>query len=131
MFRKESLPNVGTSLGIERIIDLMDILQLYPPNIVGTVVEALVTVFNAESRPAAAKLAADLRAGGVRTELFMQDRALGKQFEYANKKGIPLVATQGSEEIASGTVKLKRLSDGTELTVDRNAVAEKIIAMLR
>jgi len=32
-----------------------------------------VTAFNAESRPAAAKLAADLRAGGVRTELYMQD----------------------------------------------------------
>jgi len=50
MFRKESLPNVGTTLGIERIIDLMDILQLYPPNIVGTVVQVLVTVFNEESR---------------------------------------------------------------------------------
>jgi histidyl-tRNA synthetase len=131
MFRKESLPNVGTTLGIERIIDLMDILQLYPPNIVGTVVEVLVTVFNEESRPAAAKLAADLRAGGVRTELYMQDRALGKQFEYANKKGVPMVAILGSDEIAAGVVKLKRLGDGTEVTIDRNSVAEKAIAMLR
>jgi len=131
MFRKESLPNVGTTLGIERIIDLMDILQLYPPNIVGTVVEGLVTVFNEELRPSAAKLAADLRAGGVRTELYMQDKGLGKQFEYANKKGIPLVVIQGPEEVAAGVVKLKRLGDGTEVTVDRSAVAEKIIAILR
>jgi len=131
MFRKESLPTVGTSLGIERIIDLMDILQLYPPNIVGTVVELLVTVFDEESRPMASKLASDLRAGGVRTELYMQDKALGKQFEYANKKAIPLVAVQGSEEIKAGVVKLKRLSDGTEVTINRNEVAEKVIAMLR
>ena len=131
MFRKESLPNVGTTLGIERIIDLMDILQLYPPNIVGTVVEALVTVFNAESRPAAAKLAADLRAGGVRTELYMQDRTLGKQLEYANKKGIPLVLIQRPEETSAGVVKLKRLSDGVEVTVVPSEVAEKTIAMLR
>ncbi|MBI1281176.1 MAG: histidine--tRNA ligase [Anaerolineaceae bacterium] len=131
MFRKESLPNVGTSLGIERIIDLMDILNLYPPNIVGTVVETLVTVFNEESRPAAAKLAADLRAGGVRTELYMQDRALGKQFEYANKKGIPMVAIQGPEEISAGVVKLKRLSDGSEVTVNPSAAADKVISMLR
>lgn len=131
MFRKESLPTVGTSLGIERIIDLMDILQLYPPNIVGTVVEVLVTVFNEESRPAASKLAADLRAGGVRTELYMQDKGLGKQFEYANKKSIPMVAVQGSEEVTAGVVKLKRLNDGTEVTVDRSSVAEKVIAMLR
>ena len=67
----------------------------------------------------------------MRTELYMQDRSLGKQFEYADKKGIPLVAIQGSEEIAAGVVKLKRLSDGMEVTVDRNAVAEKIIATLR
>ena len=131
MFRKESLPTVGTSLGIERIIDLMEILQLYPPNIVGTVVETLVTVFNDEARPAAAKLAADLRAGGVRTELYMQDKGLGKQFEYANKKGIPLVAVQGPDEVAAGVVKLKRLSDGSEVTADRNAVAQKVIDMLR
>ncbi len=131
MFRKESLPNVGTSLGIERIIDLMEILQLYPPNIVGTVVETLVTIFDADSRPAASKLAADLRADGVRTELYMQDKGLGKQLEYANKKGIPLVAIQGPEEIAAGVIKLKRLSDGTEISVDRNAAAQKIITMLR
>ncbi len=131
MFRKESLPTVGTSLGIERIVDLMDILQLYPPNIVGTVVEVLVTVFNEEARPAAAKLAADLRAGGVHTELYMQDKGLGKQFEYANKKGIPMVAVQGSEEVAAGVVKLKRLSDGTEVTVERSAVANKAKTMLR
>ncbi len=130
MFRKESLPNVGTSLGIERIIDLMDILELYPPHLVGTVVEVLVTVFNEESRPAAGKLAADLRAGGVRTELYMQDKSLGKQFEYANKKGVPLVAIQGSDEVAANVIKLKRLSDGTEITVDRGAVAEKALLML-
>ncbi len=131
MFRKESLPNVGTSLGIERIIDLMDILQLYPPNIVGTVVEVLVTVFNEEARSVSSKLAMDLRTGGVRTEVYMQDKGLGKQFDYANKKGIPLVAVQGPDEVNAGVVKLKRLSDGTEITVDRQAVAEKAIALIR
>ncbi len=125
MFRKESLPNVGTSLGIERIIDLMDLLQLYPPNIVGTVVEVLVTVFNEESRIASTRLASELRAGGVRTELYMQERAFGKQFEYANKKAIPVVAIVGPEEVNAGVVKLKRLSDGTEVTVERANVAAK------
>lgn len=131
MFRKESLPTVGTSLGIERIIDLMDLLQLYPSNIVGTVVEALVTVFNAETQAAAAALASELRSGGVRTELYMQDRALGKQFEYANKKMIPLVAVQGPDEVHAGVVKLKRLSDGTEVTVSRESAAETIKEMVR
>lgn len=131
LFRKESLPNVGTSLGIERIIDLMDILQLYPPNLIGTVVQLLVTTFNEESRPSAAKLATDLRTGGVRTELYMQEKALGKQIEYANKKGIPLVAIQGPDEVTAGVVKLKRLSDGTEISVNRDEVADKAHSLLQ
>jgi len=130
MFRKESLPNVGTSLGIERIIDLMDLLGLYPANIVGTVVQVLVTVFNEESRSASARLASDLRAGGVRTELYMQERAFGKQFEYANKKAIPVVAIVGPEEISAGVVKLKRLSDGQEVTVERANVAAKALELV-
>ncbi len=130
LFRKESLPTVGTSLGIERIIDLMDILNLYPPNIVGTVVEVLVTAFNDETRGQSARLAADFRAGGVKTELYMQDKNLGKQFDYANKKSIPLVAILGPEEIASGKVKLKRLGDGTEEVVARAEVVEKAKGLL-
>jgi len=44
LFRKQSLPTTGTSLGIERIIDLMDALNLYPPELTSTVVQVLVTV---------------------------------------------------------------------------------------
>ncbi|MEZ4670323.1 MAG: His/Gly/Thr/Pro-type tRNA ligase C-terminal domain-containing protein [Anaerolineae bacterium] len=130
LFRKESLPTVGTSLGIERIIDLMDILNLYPPNIVGTVVEVLVTVFNEESRPESARLAAELRRGGIRTELYMQDKNLGKQFDYANKKQIPLVAVLGPEELSKNVVKLKRLGDGTEVQVARSEAIEQSRALV-
>lgn len=131
LFRKDSLPTVGTALGIERIIDLMDILNLYPPNIVGTVVEVLVAVFNDSTRSESAKLAADLRAAGVRTELYMQDKGLGKQFDYANKKGIPLVAIMGPDEIAQGTVKLKRLSDGSETSSNHETVSQNIRDLLK
>ncbi|MBL8155350.1 MAG: histidine--tRNA ligase [Anaerolineae bacterium] len=130
LFRKESLPTVGTSLGIERIIDLMDILKLYPADVVGTVVQVMVTVFNEESRPAAMRLAGELRNGGVQTELYMQDKGLGKQFDYANKKGIRLVAIQGPDEIAQGVIKLKRLSDGSETTVQQAQVVDQIRTLL-
>jgi len=130
LFRKESLPTVGTSLGIERIIDLMDILNLYPPDIVGTVVQTFVTVFNDETRRASTGLAAALRASGIRTELYMQDKGLGKQFDYANKKGIPIVAIIGPDEAAAGLVKLKRLADGQEVTVAQSEAAERVLGLL-
>jgi len=130
MFRGDSLPTTGTSLGIERIIDLMDILQLYPPDLGGTVVQVMVGVFGDETRAQATALAAELRAEGVCTELYLQDRAIGKQMSYADKKGIPIVAMLGSEEVAQGIVKLKRLRDGFELSTPRTEVSSAVRTML-
>ncbi|MCS7070435.1 MAG: His/Gly/Thr/Pro-type tRNA ligase C-terminal domain-containing protein, partial [Anaerolinea sp.] len=130
LFRGEPLPTTGTSLGIERIIDLMDILNLYPPHIGGTVVDVFVAVFNETTRPAATRLAADLRAAGVRTELYLQDKNLGKQMSYADKKGIPVVALPGEDEIAAGAVKLKRLRDGHEVTVPLAEAPSAVRALL-
>ncbi|TVR19863.1 MAG: histidine--tRNA ligase [Anaerolineaceae bacterium] len=117
LFRRESLPTTGVSLGIERIIDLMDVFALYPDDIGGTVVQALVTVFDESTRRDSARLAARLREGGIRTELFMEDKKLGKQFNHADKKGVRLVAVIGPDEAAQGVVKLKRLADGHEQVV--------------
>lgn len=131
LFRKESLPTTGTALGIERIIDLMDDLNLYPANIGGTVVQVLVTVFDATTRDHAAGLTAQLRAANVNTELYLLDKKLGQQFSHADKKGIPLVVIAGPEEIANDQVKLKRLRDGQEVTVSRAEIAAKISELLQ
>ncbi|MGB1285909.1 MAG: histidine--tRNA ligase, partial [Aggregatilineales bacterium] len=128
LFRKESLPTTGTSLGIERIIDLMDELNLYPAHIAGTVVQVLVSVFNDETRADSAKFAAKLRQAGINSELYMDDGRLklGKQFNHADKKGIPIVAIMGPDEIEKGLVSIKRLRDGEEVTVSVDEAAVKI-----
>lgn len=130
LFRRESLPTTGTSLGIERIIDLMDILELYPVHLNATVVQALVTVFGDDTRAEATRLAAELRAAGINTELYLDQRGLGKQMQYADKRRIPVVAILGTEEIAAGVVKLKRLADGAEVSAPRAAVADQVRALL-
>jgi len=48
LFSNQSLPMTGTSFGIERIIDVMDELAMYPPNVGLTVTQVLVTVFDRE-----------------------------------------------------------------------------------
>ena len=131
LFRGESLPTTGTSLGIERLIDLMDILNLYPSDIGGTVVEVLVTVFNTETQRESEKLAAELRRAGIRTELYMLDKQIGRQIGYADKKGIPLVALLGADEIAAGVVKFKRLKDGYEVLIERGEVGQEVGNLLR
>jgi histidyl-tRNA synthetase len=130
LFRKDSLPTTGISLGIERIIDVLDELNLYPESVSGTVVKALVTVFSPETRAASTAIAAELRNAGIQTELALQDKKLGQQFGLADKRGVPVVVVAGPEELAAGTVKLKRLRDGQEVTVPRAAMVEALRGLL-
>ena len=131
LFRKESLPTTGTSLGIERIIDLMDELKLYPTHIGGTVVEVLVTVFDEATRPESAKFATELREAGIRTELYLEDKKIGKQFNHADKKGIPVVAIIGPDEAKAGKVTLRHLADGQEISTERANATEKARELLK
>ena len=130
MFRKQSLPTTGTSFGIERIIDLMNELDLYPANLGGTLVQVLVTVFDRETRKISIKIANQLRDAGINTELYFEPRKLGRQINYADKKGIPIVAIAGPDEIDAGAVKLRRLADGEERTVALALVADSATKML-
>lgn len=129
LFRKESLPTVGISLGIERLIVLMEQRNLYPPGLRKTVVQALVTVFAPETRVESMALAAELRAANFPTELFLQDAKLGKQLAYADKKGIPFVLILGPDEIASGLVKVRDLRQQAEVSVARNDIVTTLQAL--
>ena len=131
MFRRQSLPTTGTSFGLERIIDLMDELDLYPAHIGGTLVQVLVTVFSDETRKTSMQIADELRRAGINTEIFLESRKLGRQFNYADKKGIPLVAVAGPDEIENGVVKLRRLRDGEEAVVDLARAAERAVDLLQ
>ena len=130
MFRKGSLPTTGTSFGIERIIDLMEALDLYPAHLGGTSVQALVTVFSGATLRDSMRIANCLRDAGLNTEVYFQARKLGRQFSYADKKGIPIVAVAGSDEIAAGALKLRRLRDGAEKTVPLADAARTVKALL-
>ena len=130
MFRRQSLPTTGTSFGLERIIDLMDELNLYPEHLGGTLVQALVTVFSEETRKVSMKIADELRRAGINTELYLEGRKLGRQFTYADRKGIPLVAVAGPDELERGVVKLRRLRDGQEAAVDLARAGESARALL-
>ena len=88
------------------------------------------TVFNQETKQESAKLAAQLRQAGINTELHMEGKKLGKQFNYADKKGIPVVAIIAPDEIENGVVKFKRLRDGQEITSERAVSAESVKGIL-
>lgn len=131
LFRAQSMPLTGSSLGVERIIDLMDLLDLYPPDIGSTVVQCVVTVFDQDTQAEALKLASELRAGGIRTEPYLNPkRNIGKQIQYADRKGAQVVAFLGSDEIKQGIVSFKRLRDGHEFVAKRTEAAVAVREVL-
>lgn len=117
------LPNmsgVGISFGIERIIDVMDTLELLPA-VDASACKVLFTYFDPEGQLKCLSLANSLRASGIACEVYPDIAKIKKSFEYADKKGIKFVAVIGSEEIKSGLISLKDMISGSqeEFTLDQ------------
>lgn len=123
LFSKNSLPATGTTIGIERIIDVMDELQMFPPNLGKTVTQVLVTVFDAERRAAALALTMELRAAGVNAETWYDADGLGKQLKYAAAKSIPYALIAGPDELAADAVTLRDLVTGEQTRLARGKIA--------
>ena len=107
-FTKQALPGVGISIGLTRLLSrLFDAGLLHAD--AKTPTQVLVTVMDPALRGQCLALAAELRAAGLNTELYTQDRKLGDQIKYADRKGIPVAAILGDSEARAGTVVLKAL----------------------
>ena len=94
-------PGVGLSIGLSRLVSYM----LHTAGAHASRVSpaaVLVAVWNEEDRPAANRIANQLRARGIATDVAPTAAKLGKQIKYADKLGIPYVwfpatAAEGAE----------------------------------
>ena len=128
MFTGRTLPATGTTIGIERIIDVMEELEMFPPGVGRTVTQLLVTRFNPELVVDSLKVAAALRGTGLNVELYFEDESLARQVRYADRRGIPYVAILGPDEVAGGRVTLRDLVGGRQVTVLREEASAQIEA---
>ncbi len=119
MFLGEEVPACGISLGLERILVVMDERGMFPADLSGAPADVMVTIWNRESIPDALALAAGLRSSGIRVEVYPEADKLGKQFKYASARGIPYVAVVGDDEAAAGVVTVKSLATGEQQRVPR------------
>jgi histidyl-tRNA synthetase len=130
MFSGDQVPACGFSLGLERILVVMGERGMFPPEVTATPADALLTLWNAAGRGDALALARDLRAAGLRVEVYPEADKLGKQFKYASARAIPFVVVQGDDERARGEVAVKALGPGTQTSVARAEAGAWIRAAL-
>ena len=124
MFQKQPIAAVGFSLGLERVLLVMEERGMFPPLGVGP--QVLLCRMDTASAQQAIKVATALRAQGLRVEVFADDKPLGKQLAYADKIGAPFAAVLGPAELAAGTVALKHLQSGAQVTVPIADVAVQV-----
>jgi histidyl-tRNA synthetase len=127
MFGKEKIPACGFSLGLERILVVMDERNMFPAEVVSTSVDVMVTIWNEESIGESLKLANDLRQQGLRVLLYPEADKLGKQLKYASQLNIPYVCVLGESELAVNQVTLKNMQTGEQETLPRAEIAAKIL----
>ena len=116
-YSKSKLPGVGISIGLTRLF-----WQLREAGLVAaaeSTVDVLVSQMDAERLPDYLAIAAELRAGGINTEVQMEATKLGKQFKYADRAGIRFVLVVGEDEANRGVVAVKDLRRESQFEVSR------------
>ena len=109
MFGKEEIPAVGFSIGLERILFVMEERGMFPENLTTNSADVMITIWNEESAGESLKLAGELRATGLRVLVYPEADKLGKQFKYADSINIPYVCVFGETELAENKVSVKNL----------------------
>ena len=126
MFSGEQIPACGFSLGLERILVVMTERNMFPADVATAAADVMVTLFEGEPVEEALKLAADLRAAGLRVDVYPDADKLGKQFKYAASRGVKFVTIEGGDERARGVVTIKNMTTGDQEVVERSAAADVI-----
>nr|WP_321458554.1 histidine--tRNA ligase [uncultured Cohaesibacter sp.] len=118
-FVGRDVPATGFSIGVSRLMTaLKNLGKLGNETMVAPV---LVTVMDGDvaSLGHYMKMVQELRAEGVRAELYQGNwKKFGNQLKYADKRGCPLAIIQGSDEKEKGIVQIKDLEEGKRLSAE-------------
>ena len=126
MFLGKDVPACGFSLGLERIIVVMTEREMFPPGLVSSPADVMVTIWNEDWVGESLALATELRSKGLRVDVYPETDKMGKQFKYASSRDIPFVLIVGDDERARGEVAIKDMKTGEQQSVKRESVGDAI-----
>ncbi len=133
LYTKQHLPGIGASLGLDRLLAAMEELQLLPT--AATPAPVFVPFFEADRRDDYLRLAANLRAAGINTEVYPDPKKLGAQLKYADKQGFTIALIAGGSEWAESRCQIKTLATKESEVVayahdDATALIDRVQAIL-
>ena len=123
-FRGEPVPATGFSIGVSRLMTaLKNLGKLDASDVIAPVV-VLVMDKDTESLGRYQKMVADLRAAGIRSEMYLGGAGMKAQLKYADRRGSPVAIIQGGDERAKGELQIKDLIEGARMSAEITDNAE-------
>ena len=129
IFGLPDLSGVGISFGADRIYDVLAGLDKFPEDLT-SFTTLLFAQMDTAVVPYLLPVVTGLRECGVSCELYPDAGKLKKQFDYADRKRIPFISINGSDEVTSGKLNIKNLRTGEQRSFDRDD-RSSIMAFLR
>ena len=128
MFLGSDVPACGFSLGLERIVVVMQERGMFPAAASQSAVDVVVAAIDESAQTAALELASTLRrSAGVRVDLYPDvAKKMDRIFKYVDQRKARFIAVLGSDEVAAGTVTLRNVAQKTRDTMPRADVASFI-----
>jgi histidyl-tRNA synthetase len=118
-FTGQEVPAVGVSIGVDRLLAALDAKGNLDTGAQGPVV---VTVMDRERMADYLGMAAELRAAGIRAEVYLGNpKNFGNQLKYADQRGSPVAIIQGGDEAARDVVQVKDLILGAKIAETASA----------
>jgi histidyl-tRNA synthetase len=112
-FTGQAVPATGVSIGVDRLLAALRAKGRMGAEAEGPVV---VTVMDRERMADYMAMAGELRAAGIRAEVYLGNpKNFGNQLKYADKRRAPIAVIQGGDEAAQGAVVLKDLILGARI----------------
>lgn len=124
-YLNRDVPAVGTSIGVDRLYDCLEIIG--KTSDVESNTDVLIINFDESMIPDYIRLSEKLRAAGINNEVYPERKHFGDQVKYAMAKSISYALILGEEEKAKGVVQVKDLATKEQVEVEK----DKLIGELK
>ena len=128
-YTDKKLPGVGISIGLTRLFYVLYEQGLLTPDLPCAPCDVLVLPMTEDPGHAIA-VAEALRSGGIRVQLYGEQKKFKQKMTYANKLGVPFVVLLGEDEIAENMCSVKNMTTGEQQKLTSGEAAAYIRAAL-
>lgn len=125
LFGGDPIPAVGFGMGDVTLTDFLETHHL-SLNASDRTPHIYIGTPSPSDIPAAQALATTLRVNGARVLVNLSGKPLSDQIKNAVKRGIPLFAAYGRDEVTNGVIRLKTLSSGKEVRLSAFELAKRL-----